>query len=332
MTHQGGIGGFVGRETLVPDGERLHPGALRLSSARACLMRLLRRVAPRVIHVPHWICPVILEPIRLSSIPVVRYPLGEDLLPSRAIHVPDDGLFVMLNPFGLHDEAVRSAATQLGPHLVVDAVQALYQPPPDGSWGFASARKFIGSPDGAFLWGPSPGPPAAKRNSRVHGDHLLARALGHPAALTQFRENEAKMSTADEGPSTLSDQILDGVTHRVIRQRRRSNFEQLHAELGSRSLLHIPKHLPDGAVPLYYPFLPPRHIPRSALHREQVWVSQMWPDIDSEPEADDWTRCLAHSLLPLPIDQRYGEPEMTLVLEAMERADRATPAGARESP
>ena len=180
MMSPGGIGGFVGLESRVAGTGCLHPAALRLSSARACLRRVLRAVEPGVVFVPRWMCPSLLEPLQLAGIPVVRYPLGEDLLPRAPVSVPDDGLFVMLNPFGLRDDAVRDAAAVLGGRLVVDAVQALYQPPPIGSWGFASARKFIGAPDGAFLWGPLPGPPAARRNTRVRSDHLVARASGTP--------------------------------------------------------------------------------------------------------------------------------------------------------
>ena len=57
----------------------------------------------------------------------------------------------------------------------------------------------------------------------------------------------------------------------------------------------------------------------------------MWPGTDAESEADNWSRRVARSLLPLPIDQRYGEPEMTLVLKAVERAGRVSAAPALDS-
>ena len=306
----GGIGGFQGAETAISaEPLPLHPAAVRVSSARAALARVLWMVKPTRVYVPDWICDTVLGPVRQSGAEVVRVPLGLDLLPIELPTPGEDELLLLLNAFGLAGQRVAAAAG-LGSRLLVDATQALYQPPPSGCWGIASVRKFLGVPDGAMLWSPRAITAPSTSQEAVSTAHLVARAAGDPGALELYRRNEAALSTDYVGPSPASDNLLDRIDHAQVRARRLRNVRVLHDRLKAHNQLALPDEWPSGVVPLAYPFLPSPSLPHTALYARQIWAPCLWPERRDDAEAHPLTRRLARELLPLPCDHRYDAVHM----------------------
>lgn len=312
----GGIGGFVGAERARRPSEPFHPGAVRVSSARAALARLLVEVQPQRVFVPDWICDTVLAPILSTRCAVERLAVGADLLPT-TLPAPDPGeLLLLVDPFALGHATIHACA-HLGPRLVVDLTQALYRTPPHGCWGIASARKFLGVPDGAFVWGPTNLPRPTSVNERVGAEHLTARAAGASEALDLYRRNEAALSTEYLAPSALSDELLDRIDHTEVQRRRTANAAVLHTRLKVHNQLELPEHLPTDAVPMAYPFLPKQPVPHAALYAEQIWAPRLWPERceDGQP----FTRHLSRHLLPLPCDQRYSTAHMHHIADVVVR-------------
>jgi len=304
----------VGAETAFRAPAAFHPEAMRLSSARAALALVLDHLRPRRVFLPDWVCDTVLEPVRASGTTAIRLEVGPSLLPVRIPTPEYDELLLLVDPFGLGRPAVEARAP-LGQRLLVDATQALYQPPPAGCWGIASARKFLGVPDGAFVWGPVPLSPPSRSNTRVTGTHLLARAAGAPEALSHYRTNEAALSTDLLAPAPLSDALLDRIDHDEVKRRRSANAAVLHARLKAHNQLVLPDPLPADAVPMAYPFLPARAVPHTALYAEQIWVPRLWPE--RQEDGLPYTRHLSQHLLPLPCDQRYDAVHMHHIADVL---------------
>ncbi len=77
------IGGFFESE-LPHGGARPHPGALGLSTGRACLMVMLENLRPRRVHVPFYTCDAALEPFARMGIETRSYGLEGNPLPLRS--------------------------------------------------------------------------------------------------------------------------------------------------------------------------------------------------------------------------------------------------------
>jgi hypothetical protein len=253
------------------------------------------------------------EPLRALQVRWRTYAVDETL---GADAIPDPGpgeLAVVVNYFGLQDEATRGLAAAHGDRLVIDDTQAFYRTRAGGAWSFNSARKFFGVPDGAYLYAPRAVERPRARATHLGQRHLELRAAGHlEDARREFLAHEQRLDDRLLAMSEPAERMLAGVDYPLAAARRRANYELLDEALGPRNRLRLPPRV-EG-VPHSYPFLPEIAIDRTELHRRRIFVPTFWPELldGSGPEAD-----LADRLLPLPIDQRYDSSHMAAVAEAV---------------
>lgn len=67
--------------------------------------------------------------------------------------------------------------------------------------------------------------------------------------------------------------------------------------------------IPDGAF-MYPLYLEKGREVRRELLKEKIYIPVLWPDMPGSPEAVGVEQAMAENILPLPVDQRYGEEEM----------------------
>jgi len=314
VSHEHGLGGFVDLDPRVMGPDPFPSACATFATARAAMVNVLRHLAPRRVWVPHYVCNEVHHVVHGLGIERVTYPIGRDLRPMSWPAEADDEVVILVDYFG-----VVPFRAQGGPGTVLlDHSQALYAAVPKNTWAVSSARKFLGVPDGAWLYGPKP---LATPSSRALAPtaHLEARARGLEA-YPLFQDAEARQRAVALDMSLASRLILGHTDHAEVRAARRRNYQLLHQALGPSNHLVLP--LPPQAVPLCYPYLPSASIPHAALHAEQVWVPRYWPGI--EPAEDSWEHLLVAHLLPLPVDQRYDDADMRALLERVQRAQEAT--------
>src|SRR3569623_190794 len=124
------------------------------TSCRPCLRAILVVVKPRRVHLPFYICQVVLEQLATCGVEPMFYGLDERLHAVRVPEVRVGDMLLVVNYFGLHSERVRQLAARFGERCIVDNAQSYFDPAPEGGGTLNSARKFFGVPDGAFLGAP----------------------------------------------------------------------------------------------------------------------------------------------------------------------------------
>ncbi len=319
------IGGYFELE-LPPPARCRHPRALAYATGRACVAAILDAMSPSAVHVPAWACEALYEPMRRASVPLRLYGLGPTLAPAPIPRIRPGELLVLINAFGTLDAVVAELAAALGDGLVVDNTQAFFAREIPGAWAFNSARKFFGVPDGAYLYPPRRMAAPAPADSHLSVEHLIARLGGDPeAGYRGFREHEVLLSDAQPGMSRLAARILAAVDYRRVAETRRRNYALLHARLGSENRLEA--DLDAVHVPMCYPFLPRGRLEREVLIARRIFVPRFWQSVLDRPGDDfAWERQLAARLLPLPVDQRYGEEDMEHVARTvLELRSQCTP-------
>jgi len=315
MSHvsSSGIGGFIGLEPTSRTDGPWHGDAVALYTGRAAFRRILETVRPTLVHLPSYVCQVLLEPLRDLQVPWRNYVVDETLSAAAA---PDPGpreLLLVVNYFGLQDQPGRSLAAAHGARLVIDNSQAFYRRGSGRAWAFNSARKFFGVPDGAYLYAPQPVERPGARATHVGMRHLELSAAGElDRARREFLEHERNLDDSLLAMSECSERMLARIDYRRAAVRRRANYAFLHESLGQLNGLRLPAVV-EG-VPLCYPLLPQAMLDRTALHRRGIFVPTYWPELldGPGPEAE-----LANRLLPLPIDQRYDLSQMAVVAGAV---------------
>lgn len=193
------------------------------------------------------------------------------------------------------------------PNLIVDCAQA-YHAQPKGLASFSSPRKFLGVADGGIAFGVG----AAvyeQDDSSARQQHLIVRKeRGASAGYPLFQEAEASLIDAPiRMMSVATTAVLQKFNAQVAIQKRHENFAFLHERLQSS----FPFAVADDDVPMVYPYVTDDATLRSRLIAQKVYVAKYWPGLSAAANA------LAERIIPLPIDQRYGEDEMRVIGEVV---------------
>jgi hypothetical protein len=70
-------------------------------------------------------------------------------------------------------------------------------------------------------------------------------------------------------------------------------------------------------VPMVYPYYRHQKGLREYLIKNKIYVAKYWPNVGERSGKDSLEADLTEFLLPLPIDQRYGEEEMNYIIETI---------------
>jgi len=191
----------------------------------------------------------------------------------------------------------------------------------DGIKAFYSPRKFFGVPDGGIACLPNDNKQwecYETDNSCERLEHLTIRIeQGPEAGYAKFREAEDSL---DNQPtlqmSAYTCDALGHIDYDAVQAKRRKNFQILHEALYNYNALPIPD-LDSFACPMAYPFLDCRKRNwRIAMKEQRIFVPKFWPNVMSLGHFD-FEQDMAEYIMPLPIDQRYGEDDMMRIIELL---------------
>lgn len=312
------IGGFF--ELEIPKGSGpLHGKAIPLHTGRACLHAILTQKRPTRIHLPFFICHLIVDMIGALGIECNFYEIDESFLPIDLPQPGPDEFLLLVNYFGIQSEFVSRIASEFQGRCIVDNTQAFFEVDDGKSWAFYSARKFFGVPDGAYLYAPEPLQVSSGTRFKPNLSHLVNRLSGlQQIAFRQFHRHESRFEFKVRRMSEVSARLLAAYDYDGVAAIRRSNYQSLHQALASINRLDAA--LPDSAVPFCYPLLLDRHVSRSALAENFLYVPTFWKEVIEKSTERFWReRELATCLLPLPIDQRYSARGMCSLLVKLEK-------------
>lgn len=313
------IGGYFGLADRDLESGHYPVDGIRVNTARNALEYILRQL-PNVqtIYLPFYTCEAVIEPLRKLALSYHFYHINMQL--EMVENVPiEEGVYVIVNNyFGLKDAYVAKMASRYGEHLIVDNAQALFAPALPDIKAIYSARKFVGVADGGFATGVSELPIAMyEEDSTQHDSHLLIRKeYGAEAGFQAYRQNEKQL---DNQPirrmAAATGNILTRIDYKKVIARRRINFKMLHEMLGDDNRLPIP-NMDTFACPMVYPFLPKEDTGmRNQLIENRIYVAHYWQNVLNWCNPQDIESQLANNIIPLPIDQRYGEKEMIKIIE-----------------
>jgi len=284
----------------------LHGGVL-LNSGRSALRLIVRLLKITRIHVPYYTCPVVHEALKAERCVVDHYELDKLFMPSKPFRKDD---FILANDyFGLKGGNIAQLASEY-PNLIVDNAQS-YFANPLGRAAFYSPRKFMGLPDGGIavfnrdevtIQGDSD---LEKDQSFMRMASLLKRHdLGPAAGYADFKAVAHQLcDTPVLGMSNLTRAILSTINTKNICSRRLANFSYLLNRLKTGFPINP---LPESA-PLVYPLVSSDQTLRQRLIESRIFVATYWPGLVN----CDW---LVNDIIPLPIDQRYGEDDMKRII------------------
>jgi len=310
------IGGYLPWEFAEQRDSVSRFNAYPVNLGRFGLELVLRRRNYRRAFVPRYICPVVFETLRKVGVEYAYYSLDASLAPVLDAPLAADEALLYVDYFGVKDATTRALASETG-NFIADLTQAFYFEPPKGCDAFNSVRKFVGAPDGGYVFGDFVSELDLPRQEVFSNcAHLLMRAEDKTEeGYRYFRANSDAMGVWEpERMSLLSEKILKSVSLEEIATKRRKNFLFLHERLESRNELKIDVDK-ETFVPLCYPLLVEngKEI-KKKLIENKVFVPTYWPGLDEVTLPDSFERRLIDDLVCLPIDQNLNSSDLMFEL------------------
>ncbi|MDD4547062.1 MAG: hypothetical protein PHR24_07185, partial [Oscillospiraceae bacterium] len=178
------------------------------------------------------------------------------------------------------------------------------------------ARKFMGVPDGAYVIGNNADKYSDEYNSDYSSDtsdFLLKRIeYGCEGKTYESRmKNEKRIDESDiKLMSKLTHTILDGTDYTLIKNKRRENYSTASMLFNDINLINPNMYYDDTCVPMVYPLVVERDDLLQKLLDAKHFQGHWWSYLLGELDQSKFEYWLSENIIPITIDQRYGEEEI----------------------
>lgn len=307
------IGGYI--EFPEYNGNIFHKNAIALNSARNCLAYLIESKKINNIAVPKFLCDSVSGICKRYGTTVRRYSINVDFMPNDDFSLDDDEWLYFVNYYGQFNNEQIEKIKKKYDRVIVDNVQAYFQMPLKNTDTIYTCRKFLGVPDGAFLY-------TDKMLNRDLEDDISCNRMSH--LLGRLEENANKHYSeyvANEEDfvnlpirkmSRLTKNLLRSIDYKIVQITRERNFLYLDKRLSIHNKLKV--HVPVGAF-MYPLYLANGADIRKKLQEEKIYIPTLWPDVFAICEESELEYHMAKNILPLPCDQRYELKDMKFMVE-----------------
>lgn len=287
-----------------------------LNICRSALRYLIRALKIKKMHVPIYTCNVVHDAILQEKCQIELYNLNEKFLPNKEF--PKTDFILYNNYFGVLGKNVNTLSN-IYPNLIVDNAQAFYSNPSCRA-AIYSPRKFFGLPDGGILRGKDiPTLNLEEGHSFEISSHLLKRIdYDAQAAYKDFINNDKALENYPvQRMSSLTKSIMGNINYEKVASIRKKNFELLHNALKST----FPFSMADDDIPMVYPLILRNGMDiRNKLISSNIFVARYWPNVLNSCQEEELEYQFVTQILPLPIDQRYGENDMKRIIRVINDA------------
>jgi dTDP-4-amino-4,6-dideoxygalactose transaminase len=294
------------------------------ANARSALAALLTQREVRRVWLPAYVCGAVADAAAAARASPCYYGVSLRLEPDcgaleRDLAAADAVLIV--DYFGRPPgEAWRNLMAHRPDVLFIeDRAQAL--DPGEASLADAviySPRKLLGVADGGMLLtrtpAPAPSEPAddglwGPQDARAADPDGLASETWRPL----FTAVEDAMRPSTAAATARTQETLKSTALEPIAAARRANWRQLVEALAPWALW--PEATP-GFAPLAFPILTAdAKLAVAALAETRIWAPRHWASLPSDPASFPDAQRLASACVSLPLDQRYGAPDMKRIIE-----------------
>lgn len=309
------LGGYFELE-ISNRGTLFHDAALAFNTCRNALEHILLTNKCKHIFVPYFTCDVILQPIIKNQINYTFYSIDENLVPILP-ELSEKDAVLYTNYFGITNEIAKELSKK-NILLIVDNAQGFFDNPIEGVNTIYSPRKFFGLPDGGFAYCKHEQINYPIDSSRNRIEHMLIRLeTGAEEGYKAFKSNEELLHNQPiKQMSKLTKMLMMGLDFNKIKQKRVDNFNFIHGALKGQN--KFKKLIDDATIscPMVYPFWVADGAKlRKKLIQNKIFIAQYWPNVLTWTEPNSLEHELATNLVAIPIDQRYSNSELELILK-----------------
>lgn len=199
--------------------------------------------------------------------------------------------------------------------IIVDNTQDFFSSPVTGVDTIYNARKYFGVADGAYLYTDKPLERELEKGYSYNRLTCLAGRfeINGSTFYEEYVGMEKKLEQESlKTISAFSKNILCGIDYVKVFKTRTNNFQYLHQRLGSLNRWNFGK----GGGTYMYPFWTAngREV-RRRLIMNKIYIPILWQNVLQDLTEEKIEYQMTENILPLPIDQRYTQNDMSYVAD-----------------
>ncbi len=293
----------------------------RLNSGRSSIYHSLKLLKCSTIYMPFYICPEVKEFLTRKKIIIKYYNISDDFTPLLDSNECNSAVLIE-NFFGLFtDKQLREKSNKFS-NLIIDNCAAFFCPPLSDTYTVYSCRKFFGVPDGSYLIGPDAGSGVntyPKDRSSETASFLLKRIeFGCSQVYHEKVKNEDRINNSDIfRMSDLTLGLMSSLDFEWIFRKRKENFKYASILYHKYNLIHPEDLVQEESIPLFYPLvIKDKELVRK-LQKKKIYTGRRWESVLKDVKEDSFEAFLSSYMVPIPIDQRYGQAELDYCFEAL---------------
>ena len=310
------IGGYFELEQF--HGHMLHGDGLKFDCARSCLAYLILTKNIKKIAIPAFMCDSVFELCKKTNVHLRYYQVNTDFHPEN-IYLEDDEYLYLMNYYGQIEKETIKSYKNTYHRIILDNTQAYFEEPISGVDTIYSCRKFFGVPDGGILYSDNLIDTEYKPvESFQYMEHLLGRFERTASEFySKYRVNEERLTGVPINKmSKLSENLLNAIDYKYVKETRTSNFNYLHDKLSEINNYQVKKVAGAFSYPL---LIHNAQKLRKKIIEKKIYIPLLWPNVVENPVFPT-DKEFVESILPIPCDQRYGNSEMIEICNAIKDA------------
>lgn len=325
--------------------------ATYLSTCRSAIDTVLKSVltARKVALLPGFTCHAVVKPFVNNGYWVIPYSIKDNL----EIDIEDlkqrvkqyqPSVILFHDYFGFDSNKTLRGSGLIeklqsdGIILMNDQTQSMFSSYPkiNGNYFLGSIRKWMGIPDGAFLFGmgendelePDSELEEAKVSAMVFKHEFLFKETGTKyKVLSNYKKAEAILDSRETafGISNISRRLFSHYDIELLKKKRIDNGSLLLSGLENNAHIDCPFTLvEDGVVPFHVPILVKQHRKelQKYLAQNNVFATVIWgcPE-EFVHQISESTKRIYDEILCIPCDQRYSMEDMKYICKLIDEFD-----------
>lgn len=310
------MGSFI--ELQFPSGLEFYKGVkniTRLNTGRAAIWHAFRVTGCECIWLPYYQCDSVREFLARKGAQTKYYHIDKHFNPID-LNPSENEAALLVNYYGVMSASRMESLAKQYRNAIIDNSQAFFSQPLDNCMNVYSCRKFVGVPDGAYVIGEGAERFVDEYEQCFSSDtalFMLQRIeYGCEGKAYQSRQiNEHRIDTEDcMKMSKLTRTILDGTDYKLIKQKRRENFDLARELLDGVNCIDAAEYYDKDTVPMVYPLVVENDGLLDRLQAVKHFQGHWWSYICDELSENTVENWISRYMIPITIDQRYEEREI----------------------
>lgn len=319
------IGSFL--ELQLPKGREFYnqeTDIARLNTGRMGIWHAFRVTGCKRIWIPLYQCDSIRETFKKKGVAMCFYHQDSRWNPLDIKALEDDAVLIV-NYYGIMSNERMAEIAKHYNHAIIDCAQAFFCRPVARALTVYSCRKFVGTPDGAYVIGKGAHNFVEEYSQCYSSDtaaYLLKRIeYGCEGKGYEARNiNEHRVDAEDcMKMSKLTRALMDAEDYACNRKKRRENFAYVHQHLKGINKINPMMYMDEDTVPMVYPLVVEDDGLIQRLFVAKHFQGHWWSYICEEQPKGSFEHWISRYVIPVTIDQRYGIDEMDYLINIIKR-------------